>query len=173
MNVQNSRTIANPTIPARPAILIVEDELILAKDLQRTLIDLGYDAFAIASSAEAAVKCAYERCPDLVLMDIRIKGPYDGIETARILKKLFATAIIYVTAHADQAMIDRAKKTEPHGYLRKPVDVFDLCTTVEIALYKHPLEQARADKAETEKGQRTELLRMAVRCTRATQTFVR
>src|SRR5580698_3137083 len=125
-----SCTIAKPTAPARPSILIVEDELILAKDLQRTLIDLGYDAFAIASSAEAAVKCAYERRPDLVMMDIRIKGPYDGIETARILKRQFSTAIVYLTAHADQAMINRAKKTEPQGYLRKPVDVMDLRTTV-------------------------------------------
>jgi CheY-like chemotaxis protein len=149
MNVQNSRTIASPTIPARPAILIVEDELILAKDLQCTLIDLGYDALSIASSAEAAVKCAYERRPDLVLMDIRIKGPYDGIETARILKKQFSTAIIYLTAHADQAMFDRAKKTEPDGYLRKPVDVFDLRTTVEMVLHKHQLEQAQYSCAAT------------------------
>ena len=121
MNVQVSHAIVKPTVPARTAILIVEDELILAKDLQRTLIDLGYDAYAIASSAEAAMKRADERCPDLVMMDIRIKGPRDGIETANILKKKFSTAIIYLTAHADPAMIERAKETEPHGYLIKPV----------------------------------------------------
>jgi AmiR/NasT family two-component response regulator len=131
------------------SILVVEDELILAKDLQRTLIDFGYDAFAIASSAEAAERRADERRPDLVMMDIRIKGPHDGIETANILKKKFSTAIIYLTAHADPAMIDRAKETEPHGYLIKPASAVELRTTVEIALYTHQLEQARAEKAET------------------------
>jgi PAS domain S-box-containing protein len=157
MNVQQSSTAAKPTSRARPAILIVEDELILAKDLQRTLIDSGYDAFAIASSAEAAVKRASERCPDLVMMDIRIKGPHDGIQTASILKKKFSTSIIYLTAHADEAMIDRAKDTEPHGYLLKPVNVVQLRTTVEMALYKHQLEQARAAKAELERQQQMAL----------------
>jgi PAS domain S-box-containing protein len=160
MNVQESRTLAKSTVPARPAILIVEDELILAKDLQCTLIDFGYDAFAIASSAEAAVRRADERCPDLVMMDIRIKGPHDGIQTANILKKKFSTAIIYLTAHADEAMIERAKKTEPHGYLLKPVNVVELRTSVEIALYKHQLEQARAEKAELERQQQTALMEM-------------
>jgi diguanylate cyclase (GGDEF)-like protein/PAS domain S-box-containing protein len=125
------------------------------------LIDFGYDAFAIASSAEAAVSRADQRRPDLVMMDIRIKGRLDGIETAGILKKKFSTAIIYLTAYADPAMIERAKETEPHGYLIKPASAVELRTTVEIALYKHQLEQARAEKAETEKRQQTELLEMS------------
>jgi PAS domain S-box-containing protein len=153
MSAQESEVIARSDVSTRPAILIVEDELILAKDLQCTLIDLGYDAFAIASSAEAAVRRAAERCPDLVIMDIRIKGPHDGIQTASILKKKFSTAVIYLTAHADKAMIDRAKETEPHGYLLKPVSVVEIRTTVEIALYKHQLEQARAEKAELQRRQ--------------------
>jgi PAS domain S-box-containing protein len=161
MNVQVSGTIAKPAIPARPAILIVEDELILAKDLQCTLIDLGYDAFAIASSAEAAVRRSDERCPDLVMMDIRIRGPRDGIQTASILKKKFSPAIIYLTAHADEAMIERAKETEPHGYLLKPVNVVELRTTVEISLYKRRLEQARAEKAELETQQQKTLMEMS------------
>jgi PAS domain S-box-containing protein len=160
MNVQESGTIVKQTVPARPAILIVEDELILAKDLQCTLIDFGYDAFAIASSAEAAVRRSDERCPDLVLMDIRIKGPHDGIRTASMLKRKFSTAIIYLTAHADEAMIQRAKVTEPDGYLLKPVNVVELRTTVEIALYKHHLEKARAEKAELETQQRTTIMEM-------------
>jgi PAS domain S-box-containing protein len=151
MNAQLSPTVVKPTIPPRPAILIVEDELILAKDLQRTLIDLGYDAYAIASSAEAAVKHAGERRPDLVMMDIRIKGPLDGIQTAIILKRQFSTAIIYLTAHADEAMIERAKETEPCGYMLKPVSAAELRTTLEIGRYKHQLEQARAEKAESER----------------------
>jgi AmiR/NasT family two-component response regulator len=74
MSARESAVSSKAALPARAAILIVEDEVILAMDLQRTLIELGYDAYAIACSAEAAVKRAQERCPDLVMMDIRIKG---------------------------------------------------------------------------------------------------
>jgi PAS domain S-box-containing protein len=151
MNVQESQAIVKSVITPRPAILIVEDELILAKDLQRTLIDLGYDAYAIASSADAAMKRADERRPDLVMMDIRIKGPLDGIQTAIILKKRFSTAIIFLTAHADAAMIDRAKESEPDGYMLKPITPAELRTTVEIGRYKHQLGQLRAEKAESER----------------------
>src|ERR1700685_1748131 len=101
---------------APPAILLVEDEQIVAKELQLTLNEMGYDVFAIADSAEEAVACASKKCPDLVLMDIRIKGRMDGIETAAILKEKFNCTLIYLTAYADEATIERAKKTEPYGY---------------------------------------------------------
>jgi PAS domain S-box-containing protein len=159
MNVPEFCAIAKPISPG-PAILIVEDELILANDLQRTLIEFGYDAFAIASSAAEAVRHADERRPDLVIMDIRIKGQIDGIQAASMLKERFATAIIYLTAHADRAMIERAKETEPHGYLLKPVSAVDLRATVDIALYKHQLEQARAEKSELEGRQQAALMEM-------------
>src|SRR5277367_4325252 len=126
-----------------PAILIVEDERIVAKDLQRSLSDMGYDAFAIADSAEEAVACATARCPDVALVDIRIKGQEDGIRTAEILKKKFQVIIIFLTAHADEAMIERAKRTEPHGYLVKPVKEAELRSMIEISLYKLQLERAR------------------------------
>jgi signal transduction histidine kinase len=126
------------------AILIVEDERIFAKDLQRTLIDMGYDAFAIASSAEEALEMASIRWPDLVLMDIRIKGQEDGIRTAELLQRRNAVAIIYLTAHADDATIDRAKRTEPQGYLQKPVKAADLRSMIEIVCYKQELGQVRA-----------------------------
>jgi len=162
MSARESAAAPKPVIPpARPAILIVEDEVILAMDLKRTLIDLGYDAYAIASSAEAAVQRANERCPDLVMMDIRIKGPLDGIQTASLLKAKFSTAIIYLTAHSDKPMIERAKETEPQGYLLKPVSVAELRTTVEIALYKHQIEQLRAEKAEFERLQQSALMEMS------------
>jgi diguanylate cyclase (GGDEF)-like protein/PAS domain S-box-containing protein len=161
MCVSRSRMTAISATPARPSILIVEDELILAKDLQRTLIDFGYDAFAIASTAGAALRCADERRPDLVMMDIRIKGPLDGIEAAGLLKKKFSAAVIYLTAHADPTMIDRAKATEPHGYLLKPVSDAELRTTVEMALYKNQLDQARAEKAALERQQEARLLEMS------------
>jgi hypothetical protein len=143
MSAQEFYVTESTAISARPAILIVEDELILAKDLQRTLIDLGYDAYAITSSAKAALRRADERSPDLVIMDIRIKGPLDGIEATSIFRKKFSTALIFLSAHADPAIIERAKEAEPHGYLLKPISVSELRATVEIALYKHQLERTR------------------------------
>src|SRR6266545_2937465 len=123
------------------SILIVEDEGIVAKDLQQTLGELGYDAFAVAFSAEDAIARASERCPDLVLMDIRIKGGRDGIATAEILKARFGVPVVYLTAHADEGTIERAKKTEPFGYLLKPVKAAELRSVIEVSLYKHEMER--------------------------------
>jgi PAS domain S-box-containing protein len=123
------------------AILIVEDEGIVARDLQETLCGLGYDAFAIASSADEAILRATERCPDLVLMDVRIKGKLDGIETAEILKRRFGVAVLFLTAHADDATLARATAIEPHGYLMKPVKSAELRSAIEVSLYRHELEK--------------------------------
>ncbi len=123
------------------SVLIVEDERIVAKDLQQTLAGMGYDAFAIASSAEEAVARASERCPDVVLMDIRIKGRRDGVETAEIMRQRFRVPVVYLTAHADDGTIDRAKKTEPYGYLLKPVNSAALRSGIELSLYKHEMEK--------------------------------
>ncbi|MEO7731913.1 MAG: response regulator [Kofleriaceae bacterium] len=122
-------------------VLIVEDERIVAKDLQETLVAMGYDAFAIASSADEALRHASTRCPDLVLMDIRIKGARDGIETAKLLRERFGVPVVYLTAHADLATIERAKQTEPYGYLMKPVKSGELRSAIEISIYKHQAEQ--------------------------------
>src|SRR3954447_17041452 len=103
----------------RASVLIVEDEGIVAQDLQHTLADLGYDALPVVSSGEEAIAYAGEKCPDIVLMDIQIKGGLDGIQTADILKKRFDLPVVYLTAHADEATLARAKVTEPHGYLLK------------------------------------------------------
>src|SRR5438552_8942313 len=123
------------------SVLIVEDERIVAKDLQQTLAGMGYDPFAIASSAEEAIARAAERCPDVVLMDIRIKGKRDGIETASLLKERFDVPVIYLTAHADQATLERAKRTEPGGYLVKPVKVAELRGAIEISVYRSQMER--------------------------------
>jgi signal transduction histidine kinase len=131
-----------------PKVLIVEDEHIIASDLQGSLIDMGYDAFAIAASADEALACAAAKCPDVVLMDIRIKGPTDGIETAALLKQKFPISVIYLTAYADAGMVDRAKQTNPHGYLLKPVKLAELGSMIEIALHRSELEQALRDSHE-------------------------
>jgi PAS domain S-box-containing protein len=139
--------------------------------LQQTLVELGYDAFAIASSAEAAMTRADERCPDLVIMDIRIKGPHDGIQAATLLKEKFSIAIIYLTAHADEAMIQRAKKTEPDGYLLKPVKAVELRTTVEIALHRHQVERMRARTAEVERQKEAALKESSRAADESNQSF--
>ena len=123
------------------SVLIVEDERIVAKDLQQTLCEMGYDAFAIASSADEALMRASEKCPDVVLMDIRIKGLRDGIETAALLRDRFGVPIVYLTAHADEATIARAKITEPYGYLMKPVKSAELRSAIEISIHKHEMER--------------------------------
>ncbi len=149
------------TTRASPAILIVEDERIVAMDLQQSLTEMGYDAFAIAASGDEAMARATERRPDVVLMDIRIKGRSDGIETAAALKRQFPISVIYLTAHADEGMVDRAKVTEPHGYLVKPVKLAELRSMLEIALYKSGLERQLRESHEITRqlAQRLETVR--------------
>lgn len=127
-------------------VLVVEDERVVAKDLQRTLTNLGYEVPVTVANADDAIRAASERCPDLVLMDIRIKGERDGIETAEILKSQFDVPVVYLTAYADQQTVARAKLTQPHAYLLKPVKVDELRTAVEIALYKHETERRHRER---------------------------
>lgn len=127
--------------PTSASILIVEDEQIVAKDLQDTLADLGYGTSAIVSSAGEAIAEASKRCPDLVLMDIRIKGEHDGIEAAELLRRSFDVPVVFLTAHADDATLQRAKKTQPYGYLVKPIKSPALRSSIETALYRHATEK--------------------------------
>ncbi len=129
------------TVKKKYSILVVEDERIVALDLAQTLASLGYDAMAIASSADEAIAQASNKCPDLVLMDIRIKGKLDGIETARILKEKFGVPVIFLTAHADDATVERAKQISPHGYLLKPIKSEELRIAIEITFFKHQIEK--------------------------------
>lgn len=121
-------------------ILVVEDERIVAKDIQNSLIHLGYDVPAIASTSEEAIKAAGRVQPDLVLMDIVLKGSIDGIETASKIRELYGTPVIYLTAYEDERTLARAKLTEPLGYILKPFEERDLHTTLEMALYKYQME---------------------------------
>jgi PAS domain S-box-containing protein len=129
------------TSPSSATILIVEDEQIVAKDLQDTLADLGYGTSVIVSSADEAIAEASRRCPDLALMDIRIKGERDGVETAELLRRSFDVPVVFLTAHADDATLQRAKKTQPYGYLVKPVKSPALRSAIETALYRHGIEE--------------------------------
>jgi len=132
--------------PARAPILIVEDERIVAKNLQQTLNGWGYDAYAIAASADEAIAHATATCPSLVLMDIRIKGERDGVAAAAVLKERFHPSLIYMTAHVDDPMVERAMKTEPDGYLVKPVKPTELNSMIKIALYRRELAALRRNE---------------------------
>jgi PAS domain S-box-containing protein len=127
--------------PPPRSVLIVEDERIFAEDLQDSLTELGYDAFAIASSADEAVEQIAERCPDIVLMDIRIKGALDGIETAALLRKQFDVPVIYLSANTDRATLMRANTTQPYGYLLKPIKEAELLSALEVSLHRHQVER--------------------------------
>lgn len=122
-------------------ILIVEDEIIIAEDLQRRLERLGYIVTGIATSGKEAMDKIIEQMPDLILMDIVIHGETDGIETANNVKSLYDIPIIYLTAFSDDVTLKRAKITEPFGYMVKPYRERELMITIEIALYKYNMDK--------------------------------
>src|SRR5262245_42197697 len=135
-----SRTMAGP-----PRILVVEDERLVAQDLQRHLHRLGFTVCGIATSGPEAIALAAQTHPDLILMDIVLDGPMDGIEAAAQIRAHAAIPVIYLSAHADAATRQRAKATEPLGYLLTPCDPRVVQTMIEMALYKHAMDQERAD----------------------------
>lgn len=122
-------------------ILIVEDESIVALNIQNRLEELGYKVTAKASTGEAALQAVGNNCPDLVLMDIKLTGKLDGIEAADQIRQQFQIPVVYLTAYTDEETLSRAKLTEPYGYILKPFESRDLCTSIEVALYKYQVEQ--------------------------------
>lgn len=122
-------------------ILVVEDEIIIAKEIQNSLRDLGYPSISIAMSGEEAIKRALEIHPALILMDIMLQGHIDGIQAAEHIREHFDVPIIYLTAYSDDKTLERAKKTEPSGYILKPFEETELRTTIKMALYKHEMER--------------------------------
>lgn len=127
-------------MPLMAKILIVEDQNIVALDIQNRLKSLNYVVTGTASSGAGAVKKAEETKPDLVLMDIMLKGDMDGVEAAEEIRYRFGIPVVYLTAYADSNTLQRAKITEPFGYILKPFQEKELQSTIEMALYRHKME---------------------------------
>ena len=121
-------------------VLVVEDEAIVAMDISASLRVLGYEVEGPASTGEEAIALALRTRPDLVLMDIMLRGGMDGVEAARRIREATGAPIVYLTAYADEGTLRRAKEAEPLGYLLKPFEERELRTTIETALYKHRTE---------------------------------
>jgi DNA-binding LytR/AlgR family response regulator len=121
-------------------ILITEDEIIVRKDIERCLTQLGYNIIATSDNGKEAVSLALKHKPDICLMDIMIKGDMSGIEAAQEIKSKIDIPVIFLTAYADEHTLSKAKIAEPHGYILKPFKDADIQTAIEMALHKHSKE---------------------------------
>lgn len=121
---------------AAKSILIVEDEPLIADDIALTLTEKGYGISGLVDNADEALSMLTKKSTDLVLLDIQIKGPKDGIALAREIRSRYHLPFIYLTSYYDAKTLERAKATEPKGYIVKPFDEKDLLINIEMALYK-------------------------------------
>ncbi len=122
-------------------ILVVEDESIVAADVQERLAILGYKVVGHAATGPDAVELARTVEPDIVLMDIMLRGDMDGVEAAGLINESGAVPVVYMTAYADEDTLARAKITGPYGYILKPFNERELHATIEMALYRHMMER--------------------------------
>ena len=126
---------------SKTKILVVEDESIVAMDIMQRADDLGYEVIGITPSGEEALEIVREDPPDLILMDIVLKGKIDGIEAAQRIHDNYDIPVLYLTAYSDEETLKRAKITEPFGYIIKPFEDRELHSSVEIAIYKHEMDR--------------------------------
>jgi len=149
----------------RVKILIVEDDGIIATNIKKMVITSGYEVTSVVTSGELAVQKAVEDPPGLVLMDINLPGAMDGIDAAAQIRTQHDIPVIYLTSFPDEGLIDRAKITEPFGYLLKPFQEKELQGTIEMAIYKHKMETElkeanwRLEEENTERKRAEEELR--------------
>ncbi len=126
-------------------ILLVEDEAILALQLKDTIKQMGHLVTGVCASGERAIECVAADQPDLILMDISIQGKIDGIETARRIRERFGEIpVVFMTAHSEDSTVERARTTEPYGYLLKPVNTKELQIAIDVGLYKSRLDREKA-----------------------------
>ncbi|RIL08952.1 MAG: hypothetical protein DCC75_07660 [Proteobacteria bacterium] len=129
-------SVVNTKPITRPKLLIVEDESIIALDLQMRLGDMGYEVVSVASDPDSAVRLAQEKGPDIVLMDIALEERTDGIAAAQVIKERYGLSIIFVTSHSDISTIEHAKIIEPEGYILKPFSDGALRAALEVCWYR-------------------------------------
>lgn len=122
-------------------VLVVEDEFIVSKDIQNSLIKLGYNVIGSAATGEKAIELALANEPDVILMDIMLKGELSGIQAAEKILENKSIPIIFLTAYADESTLSKAKIVQPFGYIIKPFKDIDLHTTIEMAIFKHGKDQ--------------------------------
>lgn len=128
-------------MPHGSKILVVEDEMIISMEIKQKLLEMGYIVVGQAITGESAIQKAGETKPDLILMDIRLKGQMDGITAAQRIIELYDLPIIFLTAHSDKATLERAVALSPSGYLLKPFKERELMTNIEMSLHKHRIKQ--------------------------------
>ena len=119
--------------------LIIEDEILIAEELTDRLSRLGFSVIAAVDNADKGIAIATRERPDLVLMDIRLKGEKDGVQAAQEIRQQVDVPIVYLTAYSDQLTVDRAKGTEHDGYILKPFHRGDLLSTIDVAIRRHAI----------------------------------
>ena len=133
-------------ISSEPRALIVEDEILIAEELRERLSRLGFSVIAAVDSADEGIAIATRERPDLVLMDIRLKGKKDGLQAAKEIRQQVDVPIVYLTAHSDQLTVDRAKATEHDGFILKPFQRRELQSTIEVAMQRHALRAKQKEQ---------------------------
>jgi DNA-binding response OmpR family regulator len=128
---------------SEPRALIVEDEALIAEELRERLSRLGFSVIATVDSADESVAIATRERPDLVLMDIRLKGEKDGVQAAKEIRQQVDVPIVYLTAYSDRPTVDRIKETEHDGFILKPFLRRELQATIEVAMRRHAIRTTR------------------------------
>src|SRR6266536_2039149 len=131
-------------ISSEPRALIIEDEILIAEELRERLSRLGFYVIAAVDSADEGIAIATRERPDLVLMDIRLKGEKDGVQAAKEIRQHVDVPIVYLTAHSDELTVNRAKATEHDGFILKPFQRRELQSTIEAARAQGEAEGAIA-----------------------------
>jgi DNA-binding response OmpR family regulator len=129
------------SVTYEPRVLIVEDETLIAEELKDRLERFGFSVIGAVDNAEEGIQIATSELPDLVLMDIRLKGEKDGVQAAIEIRRQVDVPVVYLTAYSDRATLDRAKNSEPYGYVLKPFHERELQVTIELAMHRHSLER--------------------------------
>jgi len=133
-------------ISSEPRALIVEDEILIAEELRERLSRLGFSVIAAVDSADEGIAIATRERPDLVLMDIRLKGEKDGVQAAKEIRRQVDVPIVYLTAHSDELTVNRAKATEHDGFILKPFQRRELQSTIEVAMQRHALRAKQKEQ---------------------------